>query len=205
MAKATQPTGGSSSGTRHSAMPDTFTASAAAAEPAAPAAPLQPDAAPQAAAPARAMPLPPPSGPNPGRVNGAAPHPAHTASSQVNGRTGPAGASAASNAAAPTGADAKSAMQQDSGSDDDGAIPAADFIARAKAKRLQLRHAHIAPDYIPSESAAFQRVKDFKKAEDAVKKGSGSDESDDGAEAADDARIKFGANGARSSRSSGPA
>jgi hypothetical protein len=73
-------------------------------------------------------------------------------------------------------------------------VPDADLIARAKAKRLQLRRAHIAPGYVPSESAEFRRVKDYKRAEDAIKKGSGSEGSEsDGAE--DDLRLKFGPSG----------
>jgi hypothetical protein len=123
---------------------------------------------PAAASPS--MPLPPPSGPKPHR-------------------TAPAPTTAASTLAA----EASASSTSDSG---DG-MPTADLIARAKAKRLQLRQAHIAPDYVPSEGAQFRGAKDFKKAEEAIRKGSdGDDDSDDGTEAADALRLKFTAQGA---------
>jgi hypothetical protein len=86
-------------------------------------------------------------------------------------------------------------LRSSGSSDGEGdGVPDADLIARAKAKRLQLRRAHIAPGYIPSESAEFRRVKDFKRTEDALKTGSGSEGSESD-EPEDDLRLKFGPSG----------
>ena len=80
-------------------------------------------------------------------------------------------------------------------SEDD--IPDADYIAKAKAKRLQLRQAHIAPDYVVSDSMHLRRAKDYKKQEDAVKQGSDEDgESGGDGDAGDELRLKFTAEGA---------
>lgn len=75
--------------------------------------------------------------------------------------------------------------------DDDGdfCIPTAELIQKAKEKRLRLRGAHMAPGYVPSDHPDFKPLKEFKKTEDAVKKGSDNDSSDD--EPEDDIRLKF--------------
>lgn len=85
-------------------------------------------------------------------------------------------------------------VSSSSSSEDD--LPNAEMIAKAKAKRLQLRRAHIAPGYIPSETPQFKGVMDYKRAEDAVKQGSDDEGSGSGEEAADDVRVKFAAGGA---------
>ena len=77
-------------------------------------------------------------------------------------------------------------------------MPTADVIAKAKAKRLQLRQAHLAPDYVPSEGRSLRGLKGIRKKEDALgggSEGSGS-EGDDGDGDDDGLRVKFSAGGA---------
>ena len=73
--------------------------------------------------------------------------------------------------------------------DEDGAFPDARLIALAKQKRERLRHASMAPDYLPSESGAFRGVAEFKRCEDALRKGSDDEGSDD--EAEEHMRVRF--------------
>jgi hypothetical protein len=84
-------------------------------------------------------------------------------------------------------------LQDDDGNDedDDGdfTIPTAELIQKAKEKRLRLRGAKMAPGYVPSDHPDFKTLKEFKRSEDAIKKGSDDDGSDD--EPEDDMRLKF--------------
>ncbi|KAL4419512.1 hypothetical protein ABPG77_002298 [Micractinium sp. CCAP 211/92] len=116
------------------------------------------------------MPLPPPVEPPPPAAGG----------SPQQGAAPPAPAAAAPAAAA----------AEDEGEEPD--IPDEEMIAWAKAKRERLRGAHLAPDYIPTAAAppGLSRLRDKKKAEEAVVAGSAS-ESEDEAEA--ELRMKFAA------------
>ena len=86
-----------------------------------------------------------------------------------------------------TGSVAAPATGEDS--DEDGDFPGAKMIQLAKQKRERLRHAQMAPDYVPSESGVFKAAADFKKAEEAVRRGSDDDGSDEDVE--DGMRMKF--------------
>lgn len=85
----------------------------------------------------------------------------------------------------------QAATNEEEGSDDDDgfAIPNAELIQKAKEKRLRLRGAHMAPGYVPSDHPDFMALKDFKKSEDRIKKGSDDDDSED--EPEEDIRMKF--------------
>lgn len=82
-------------------------------------------------------------------------------------------------------------LEEEQSDDDDGdfSMPTAAFNQKAKEKRLRLRGAHMAPGYVPSDHLTFKPLKDYKKTEDAVKKGSDDDGS--GEEQEEDMRLKF--------------
>ena len=88
--------------------------------------------------------------------------------------------------------------EEDQSDEDDGdvCIPTAEQIQKVKEKRLRLRGVHLAPGYVPSDQPDFKQLKDFKKTEDAIKKGSDDDDSAD--EPEDDIRMKFSGGARRS-------
>lgn len=100
-------------------------------------------------------------------------------------------ASSATSTTQPPNTDSSQAVGIHDNSDlasDDIDIPSAEMIRLVKEKRQRLRGAHMAPGYIPSDTAMFRKAAEYKQSEDTVKKGSDDESGDDDN---DDLRVRF--------------